>query len=46
MTYSSRTRSRSINEATQLYVLAANLLGPRPQHIPSRGVVQPKTFAS
>jgi len=35
----------SINEATQLYVLAANLLGPRPQRIPSRGVVQPKTFA-
>jgi hypothetical protein len=35
----------SINEATQLYVLAANLLGPRPQRIPSRGIVQPKTFA-
>ena len=35
----------SINEATQLYVLAANLLGPRPQRIPPRGMVQPKTFA-
>jgi hypothetical protein len=35
----------SINEATQLYVLASNLLGPRPQHIPPRGMVQPKTFA-
>ena len=35
----------SINEATQLYVLAANLLGPRPQRIPPRGTVQPKTFA-
>ena len=27
----------TINEATQLYVLAANLLGPRPQRIPPRG---------
>lgn len=35
----------SINEATQRYVLAANLLGPRPQRIPLRGTVQPKTFA-
>jgi hypothetical protein len=34
----------SINEATQLYVLAANLLGPRPQRIPPRGTVRPKTF--
>jgi len=35
----------SINEATQRYVLAANLLGPRPQRIPLRGLVRPKTFA-
>ena len=35
----------SINEATQRYVLAANLLGPRPQRIPPRGVVRPLTFA-
>lgn len=35
----------SINEATQHYVLAANLLGPRPQRIPPRGEVRPKTFA-
>lgn len=34
----------SINEATQRYVLAANLLGPRPQSIPPRGTVQAKTF--
>jgi len=27
----------SINEATQLYVLAQNLLGPRPERIPPRG---------
>jgi Tc toxin complex TcA C-terminal TcB-binding domain len=35
----------SINEATQLYVLAANLLGQRPQKIPSPGTIRPKTFA-
>jgi len=35
----------SINEATQIYVLAANILGERPQHIPPHGTVQPKTFA-
>jgi hypothetical protein len=35
----------SINEATQRYVLAANLLGTRPQRIPPRGAVRPKTFA-
>jgi hypothetical protein len=35
----------SINEATQIYVLAANILGERPQEIPPRGPVRPKTFA-
>src|SRR6266849_5186264 len=35
----------SINEATLLYVLASNILGPRPQQVPSRGVMRPKTFA-
>ena len=35
----------SINEATQIYVLAANLLGQRPQRIPQAGTVKPKTFA-
>lgn len=35
----------SINEATQRYVLAANVLGPRPQRIPAQGASQPKTFA-
>jgi hypothetical protein len=35
----------SINEATQRYVLAANLLGPRPQRIPEQGTIQPKSFA-
>ena len=36
----------SINEATQLYVLAANILGPRPQAIPKKGSVRPQTYAS
>ncbi len=35
----------SINEATQIYVLAANILGDRPQQIPPMGKVKPKTFA-
>ena len=35
----------SINEATQIYVLAANLLGPKPQQVPLRGTVKPKSFA-
>jgi hypothetical protein len=35
----------SINEATQVYVLAANILGERPQRIPPRGTVNSRTFA-
>jgi hypothetical protein len=35
----------STNEATQVYVLAANILGERPQEIPPRGSVGTKTFA-
>jgi Tc toxin complex TcA C-terminal TcB-binding domain len=35
----------SLNEATQVYVLASNLLGPRPQRIPPLGAVQSRTFA-
>jgi Tc toxin complex TcA C-terminal TcB-binding domain len=35
----------SLNEATQVYVLAFNLLGPRPQRIPPLGAAQTKTFA-
>lgn len=30
----------SINEATQLYVLAAHILGPAPQYIPERGTIE------
>ncbi|OUL29490.1 insecticidal toxin protein [Nostoc sp. RF31YmG] len=36
----------SINEATMLYVLAANILGPRPQAVPKKGSVRPQTYAS
>src|SRR5262249_36667246 len=36
----------SINEAEQLYVLAANLLGRRPQRLPSRGKIVPETYAN
>jgi hypothetical protein len=35
----------SINEATLRYVLAANLLGPRPQQVPPLGTTRPQTFA-
>lgn len=34
----------SINEAQQLYVLAANILGDKPQQTPPRGRPQVKTF--
>jgi hypothetical protein len=35
----------TINEATQIYVMAANILGPKPQKIPPMGITQPKTYA-
>ena len=35
----------SINEATQLYILAAELLGQRPEKIPARGKVQAFNYA-
>lgn len=35
----------SINEATQLYVLAASVLGERPQKLPPPGTVRAKSFA-
>jgi hypothetical protein len=34
----------TLNEATLCYVLAANLLGPRPQPMPQPGTTSPKTF--
>lgn len=35
----------SINEATQIYVLAANILGKRPDRVPPLGKVKGKSFA-
>lgn len=35
----------SINSATQLYVLAAALLGRRPERVPPRGRPEPRTYA-
>jgi hypothetical protein len=34
----------TINEATLCYVLAADILGPRPQAVPPRGVIAPKNY--
>jgi hypothetical protein len=36
----------TINQATQLYVLAAHVYGPRGQKIPKRGKVLPETYNS
>ena len=35
----------TINEAMQRYILAANVLGQRPERIPERGAVRPRSFA-
>ncbi|HMG69408.1 MAG TPA: neuraminidase-like domain-containing protein, partial [Chitinophagaceae bacterium] len=34
----------NINEATQLYVMAAHILGPKPQYVPKRGTVPEKSY--
>lgn len=36
----------SINEAMTVYVLAANILGPKPQPLPKKGTVRPQTYAN
>jgi hypothetical protein len=36
----------AINEAMQLYVLAANILGLRPQAVPAKGSVKEETYAT
>jgi hypothetical protein len=36
----------STNDAMQVYVLAANILGPRPQAVPHKGSMRPQTYAS
>lgn len=40
----SRDTIESINEATQLYIMAAEILGRYPRKIPARGEVSPKSF--
>ena len=35
----------SVDEALMIYVLAANILGPRPQPVPKKGTVAPQTYA-
>ncbi|MEM9444384.1 MAG: neuraminidase-like domain-containing protein [Verrucomicrobiota bacterium] len=41
-----RDTMESINEATQLYILAAHLLGPKPKIIPRRGSIKAETYDS
>lgn len=41
-----RYTRESVNEATQLYVLAAQLLGPVPEFIPSRGIIRDRSYNS
>lgn len=36
----------SINQATQMYILAYHILGQRPAFIPVRGKIQPQTYKS
>lgn len=36
----------AIDEAMMLYVLAANILGPRPLPVPKKGTVRPQTYAN
>ncbi|HVG22227.1 MAG TPA: neuraminidase-like domain-containing protein [Blastocatellia bacterium] len=40
-----RDTIETINQATQLYVMAADLLGQAPQRLPARGRSQAKTYA-
>lgn len=42
----SQDTGESINEAVQQYVLAANLLGPRPQEVPRKGWQRPQSYES
>jgi len=35
----------TINEATQIYIMAANILGTKPQAVPNKGNVKPLTYA-
>ena len=42
----SQYTGETINEAAQLYILAANILGPKPQAVPRKGSTAPQTYAS
>jgi hypothetical protein len=42
----SQYTGETINEAAQIYILAAHILGPRPQPVPSKGATAPQTYAS
>ncbi|CAN5241687.1 hypothetical protein BH23BAC2_BH23BAC2_15780 [soil metagenome] len=41
-----RDTMESINQATQLYVMANHILGPRPELIPKRGKIKAETYES
>jgi hypothetical protein len=41
-----RDTIETINEATQLYILAAEILGPRPEEIAPRATIAPDTYDS
>lgn len=41
-----RDTMESINEATQLYVTANHILGPRPLFVPKRGKIKAQTYAT
>ena len=36
----------AVDEALQIYLLAANILGPKPQPVPRKGSVRPQTYAA
>ncbi|MDE1674625.1 toxin [Nocardia gipuzkoensis] len=40
----SQDTGETIDEALMLYVLAASILGPRPQAVPAKGTVKPQTY--
>lgn len=40
----SQDTMETVNEAAQRYVLAANLLGPRPERLPARGQTRPRNY--
>jgi hypothetical protein len=42
----SQYTGETINEALQLYILAANILGPKPQEVPVKEAKRPQTYAS